>query len=153
MNFGKAVKSGFKNYANFQGRATRSEFWYWTLFFAMAYTGFYLAYITIGQNMGVSLMTAEIGNALMIAMLLLPSVAVTTRRLHDTNRSGWWQLIGVALFIGVILLPGLVNRQLGGILPMVALFALLGFLAKESDPAPNRFGLQTFEISSLNGVD
>jgi uncharacterized membrane protein YhaH (DUF805 family) len=75
VNFQTAIRSGFNNYANFKGRATRAEYWWWALFSLI------VQLVTSGQN--------AIGDLIGLA-ILLPSVAVTIRRLHDTNRRGWW---------------------------------------------------------------
>jgi len=88
MTFVAAIQSGFRNYAKFKGRASRSEYWWWTLFSLIvqaATSGF-------GDTIG----------GLVSLGILLPSLAVQVRRLHDTNRSGWWILwpiasLGVAL--------------------------------------------------------
>jgi uncharacterized membrane protein YhaH (DUF805 family) len=75
VNFQTAIRSGFNNYANFKGRATRAEYWWWALFSLI------VQLVTSGQN--------AIGDLIGLA-ILLPSIAVTIRRLHDTNRRGWW---------------------------------------------------------------
>ena len=76
-----------KNYFNFSGRATRSEFWYFMLFVLL----FGIVITLIEVIMG----TYDSGILSLIynLALLFPSLAVSTRRLHDTNRSGWWNLI------------------------------------------------------------
>ena len=94
MNFGEAIKSGFGNYVTFSGRAARSEFWYWTLFSALADLG--------GGIIDGALGTGLIGVVISLA-LLLPGVAVSVRRLHDLDRTGWWALIAFT-GIGIILL-------------------------------------------------
>jgi uncharacterized membrane protein YhaH (DUF805 family) len=79
MTFQESVKVCFSKYADFNGRASRSEYWWFVLF------------IVLG-----SAATSLFGNtlsALFSLATLLPSIAAATRRLHDTNRSGWWQLI------------------------------------------------------------
>ncbi len=76
MNFPSAIQSGFRNFANFKGRASRSEFWWWTLF------SFFVQAITSAVNDNV--------NSIASLALLLPSLAVNVRRLHDTDRRGWW---------------------------------------------------------------
>jgi len=89
--------SVFKNnYANFEGRARRSEFWYFGLFNMLA------AFATMALD-GVlgSAPFLYIGYAL---IAFIPGIAVSVRRLHDTNRSGWMLLIGLIPLIGVILL-------------------------------------------------
>ena len=79
MNFGQAIATCLGKYATFSGRASRSEFWWFTLF-----------------QLLLGLATAMLGetvNALISLALLLPALAVGTRRLHDIGRSGWWQLL------------------------------------------------------------
>ena len=88
MNLLEAVSTCFKKYATFSGRASRSEFWWFMLFQVI-----------------VVVVAAVLGQALQgIASLvfLLPSLAVSARRLHDNGRSGWWQLIsltGIGVFV------------------------------------------------------
>jgi uncharacterized membrane protein YhaH (DUF805 family) len=90
MTFSDAIQTCFSKYVNFNGTASRSEFWWWVLFC-------FLASIVLGfVNHKVS--------ALFSLATLLPSLAVTARRLHDTDRSGWWQLIGLVPVIGWIVL-------------------------------------------------
>ena len=102
MNFADAVRSVFSKYATFTGRARRSEFWWFVLFSAIV-------------NTVASVLDAVVGNKLIEILvtlaLLLPSLAVTVRRLHDTGRSGWWILIALIPLIGVIVL--LVLRAAG----------------------------------------
>ena len=101
MNFREAIKSGFGNYVTFSGRAARSEFWYWILFAALA--------DLVGGIIDGALGTGgPIGGAGLIGVvitlaLLLPGVAVSVRRLHDLDRTGWWVLIAFT-GIGIILL-------------------------------------------------
>ena len=87
MGFGEAIRVCFGKYARFGGRARRSEYWYFFLFTFLAglLAGFLDA--IIGRLAGVHdfLLLSVISNL----ALLLPSLAVTVRRLHDTNRSGW----------------------------------------------------------------
>jgi len=81
MSFADAIKAGFRNYANFKGRAMRSEFWWWTLFSFLAQA----AAGTVAES---------IGNLVSIA-LLLPSISAGVRRMHDVDRSGWWILFPI----------------------------------------------------------
>lgn len=83
--------NGFRNYANFQGRATRSAFWYFQL------VSFVLSIILTAISAGV------LGLLYSLAVLI-PALALGARRLHDTNRSGWWQLIAVIPLLGIIVL-------------------------------------------------
>lgn len=113
MNFSDAIKTCFSKYATFTGRAARPEFWYFTLFTI-------LVQLAIGV-IGVSY--ESLGNTLaglfgLIA--LLPSIAVGARRLHDIDRTGWWQLL---MFI-----------------PIFGIIVLILFWTKRGHEGPNRFG-------------
>jgi uncharacterized membrane protein YhaH (DUF805 family) len=90
MTFVDAVATCFKKYADFNGRAMRSEFWWWALFNLIGAIA--LGVISDKLSLAFSLAT------------LLPYIAVTTRRLHDTDRSGWLQLLGFIPVVGWILL-------------------------------------------------
>src|SRR5436189_326586 len=90
MGFGAAIQSCFSKYATFRGRAPRSEYWYFVLFSIL---------IQIPASILDSALSPERTSsrngpvsALLSLALLLPSLAVTVRRLHDTNRSGFWVL-------------------------------------------------------------
>jgi uncharacterized membrane protein YhaH (DUF805 family) len=95
MTFAQAVNSCFRNYWNFEGRAPRAEYWWWTLFNLLAsWLAAFLDLVTAGPDgflfgFGVGL------------FLLVPYVSVATRRLHDVGRSGWWQLLPLTI-IGII---------------------------------------------------
>jgi uncharacterized membrane protein YhaH (DUF805 family) len=97
MNFTQAITSGFQNYVNFKGRAARSEFWYWTLFSIIASIVGGIIDLVLG-TLGLSLIQNLVGLA-----LFLPGLAVSVRRLHDLDRTGWWMLIALT-GIGIILL-------------------------------------------------
>ncbi len=103
-----------KNYANFQGRARRKEYWGFTLFYMIFYI---LLEIVLGLAFGVSAGVSgsedvALGGSVVATLILLvislglliPSIAVAVRRLHDTDRSGWWMLIGLIPLIGAIVL-------------------------------------------------
>ena len=81
MNFEQAIKSGFANYANFKDRAARSEFWWFTLFCVL------LRILAIFPGI---LRIIGVTAALVV---LVPSLSIGVRRLHDVGRSGWWLLI------------------------------------------------------------
>ena len=85
MNFQNAIKSGFKNYANFNGRASRSEYWFFQLFIFLSFVFVVFA----------SVVSAELGRLFSIVLLgtYLPSIAVGWRRAHDAGRSGGWMAI------------------------------------------------------------
>ncbi|MBX3598726.1 MAG: DUF805 domain-containing protein [Rhizobiaceae bacterium] len=91
MNFFEAVGSFFRNYANFSGRASRSEYWY--------------SYLLICITSLVDLVEPSGNLSLFLALLtIVPLLAVSARRLHDINRSGWHQLLGILPPIGTIAL-------------------------------------------------
>jgi uncharacterized membrane protein YhaH (DUF805 family) len=102
MPFPDAVKICFNKYADFNGRARRSEFWWWVLF------TFLLGLVAsiIDSILGTRSSSSGTGVVQGLAQLavLLPSLAVGARRLHDTGRSGWWQLLWIAIVIGWIFL-------------------------------------------------
>jgi uncharacterized membrane protein YhaH (DUF805 family) len=88
MEFGQAISTCLSKYASFSGRATRPEFWWFFLFQVLAS----LAASMIGDWL----------NGLVVLVLLLPGLAVGTRRLHDIGKTGWWQLImltGIGYFL------------------------------------------------------
>jgi uncharacterized membrane protein YhaH (DUF805 family) len=107
-----------KKYAVFKGRARRKEYWYFVLFNT-------LITIVLGTIDGVTeLVSAEAGIGLLSGLytlaVLVPSIAVSVRRLHDTNRSGWWLLISLV--------------------PLVGPIVLLVFLVLDSQPGENQYG-------------
>ena len=90
MSFDQAIRNAFKNYVNFNGRACRSEYWYLVLFNAL---------------MSALMLTPlwPLGLVLDLAVVL-PLLAAACRRLHDTGRSGWYLLVGLAPPVGSIIL-------------------------------------------------
>jgi uncharacterized membrane protein YhaH (DUF805 family) len=103
MGFGAAVSAGFANYVNFSGRAPRSEYWYWVLFTIIVSI---VASAIDSFVFGTGGMTGQIGivDSLATLALLLPSISVGVRRLHDLDRSGWWLLLVFIPLIGGIVL-------------------------------------------------
>lgn len=101
MQFIEAIKSNFQNYSNFKTRACRSEFWWFTLFLMLAGIGFTLVDVFIGSfdsNSGYGLLSTLFNLA-----TIIPSFAVSVRRLHDVGHSGWWLFIALT-GIGILLL-------------------------------------------------
>jgi uncharacterized membrane protein YhaH (DUF805 family) len=91
-----------KKYAVFNGRARRKEYWMFLLFNIVIS----IVLALIDTTLGLMVAGGSIGVLGLIYGLavLLPGIGVAIRRLHDTNRSGWWLLIGFVPFIGVIVL-------------------------------------------------
>lgn len=119
MSFGQAISSVFKNYANFNGRARCSEFWFFALFNLIIYlAASVINYLIAGS----SDTTSIIGIIYLLYSLatILPSLAVSWRRLHDIGKSGAY-----ILFI---------------LIPLVGWIFLLAWFVKDSDMGENRFG-------------
>lgn len=98
MDFGESIKVCFNKFATFDGRARRSEYWWWMLF---------------------TLIINSVLCGLPALVFLIPSWAVTARRLHDTGHSGWWQLFNLVPF-GFIL--------------------IIIWCVQDSDPGANEYG-------------
>jgi uncharacterized membrane protein YhaH (DUF805 family) len=107
MSFGDAIQSFWTNYANFNGRARRSEYWFIALFLGLTTIGASIIDSAIFvDDIDTLLATGGWGPVGLIWTLavLLPSFSVLVRRLHDTGRSAWWLLIGLVPIAGVIVL-------------------------------------------------
>ncbi len=107
-----------KKYAVFHGRARRKEYWYFILLSSIIST-----VLTIVDSVtGTFNSASEVGllGGIYLLATLVPSLAVTVRRLHDTNRSGWWILLGLVPVVGVII--------------------LIVFLALDGSPQDNDYG-------------
>jgi uncharacterized membrane protein YhaH (DUF805 family) len=97
MDFWSAVKSAYSKYATFAGRAPRSEYWSFFLFYVLLAIVASILDIALFGYTGAFYAIVALAN-------LIPSLAVTVRRLHDTDRSGWWFFIGLVPLIGAIVL-------------------------------------------------
>ena len=121
MEFKEAVAHVFSNYATFNGRACRSEYWWFVLFSFLA--GIVTAII--------SAITMGGGGPLMVLLqlaLFLPGLAVAVRRLHDIDKSGWWYLI--------ILIP------------LIGAIVLMIWFCRKGTVGPNRFGEDHSQVST-----
>ena len=143
MNFKKPVKTYFKKYATFNGRASRSEFWYfWLLTFAV------YAIVLILSNTTLLILhnivpTADVSIGLIVVLgviflaTLVPFIAVTARRLHDVNKSGWFQIIPLPF----LLLSGVVLPKIPSVLIGMGLYIYLFVLyCSAGGKKKNRFG-------------
>ncbi len=99
------------HYATFSGRTGREAFWMFMLFYFVIYIGLTIVLSLVGLEAAVMLFTLGV---------LIPSIAITTRRLHDIGKSGWWQLIGF--------------------IPLLGLIVMIIFLIRESDTGDNEYG-------------
>lgn len=111
MLFLDAIKICFSKYVVFSGRASRSEYWWFTLFTLVI--GFVIAKFV------------PLLGAIFYLAVLLPSLAVGARRLHDTNRTAWWLLLYL--------------------LPLIGVIVLLVFFVLESTPGQNDYGENPLE--------
>jgi uncharacterized membrane protein YhaH (DUF805 family) len=120
MNPIEAVKSYFRNWKDFGGRACRSEYWWAILFTPVV---FLLVFMLLGGLLGgsESILVGILG-VITYVFGVIAGLSLVTRRLHDVNRSGWWYLIA---FTGIGLLP------------------LLYWLCEKGDEGDNRFGEMT----------
>ena len=100
MDFQTSIKTCFNKYADFSGRALRSEFWWFVLF---SFLGGIITTIIDIMILGYSIESYGPVNIIFSVVLILPGIAVTARRLHDINKSGWWQLIELTI-IGILLI-------------------------------------------------
>ncbi|MCF6379479.1 DUF805 domain-containing protein [Nocardioides KLBMP 9356] len=90
-----AVRTCFSKYVDFSGRARRSEYWYFTLFNII---------LSVVASFIDAALSSQVVGLLVTLALFLPGLAVSVRRLHDTDRSGWWILIGLIPIVGWIVL-------------------------------------------------
>lgn len=135
MGFSEAIHRVFiRKYATFSGRAPRSEFWWFTLFYFAVFFILLLILLALGAQdvsasgqMPMSATLLIVVTGIFALASLVPLLAVTVRRLHDRNFSGWW-------YLGAIV---------AGFLPVVgwiASIALLVVCALPGTAGPNRFG-------------
>jgi len=111
MSFIEAIKHNFRNYVTFSGRARRSEFWWWILFvwlgaIALSIVDLTLFGTTVDSEPGSIERTTNFAPFSWIFMLavLLPTISVAVRRLHDRDKSGWWYWLGLVPIVGPIIL-------------------------------------------------
>jgi len=114
-----------QKYGEFGGRAQRAEYWYFVLFNILV--AFALAVVE-----GIAGIFPESDQSVLVGIyelaILIPSLAVSVRRLHDTSRSGWWLLLGLVPFGSLVVLV---------------------FLLQGSDPSTNRFGTSLRPVAGL----
>ncbi len=121
-----------RQYADFSGRARRTEFWMFVLFNAIALIILgildnLLGFSTTTMGTGSIAVSGGILTAIYQLAVLIPSLAVGARRLHDTGKSGWWQLLAL--------------------IPLVGAIILIVFWATAGDPSPNQHGVNPKQAS------
>lgn len=169
LSFPEAIKSCLRQYARFSGRATRAEYWWWVLGLV---AGHILLSIVDGIIFGFEPDSFRLLDSLFGLATLLPSLAVTARRLHDIGRTGWWQLawlgVGIlgavpfavmlvlALFGGIsgeFSLGAAILQAIAGLLISIAIWIGLvvwqiWWLASQGQPGPNRHGADPRALTS-----
>ena len=137
---------GLKKYAEFEGRARRKEYWMFILFYFI----FTIAAVVLDEILG----SEPVIYTVYVLVLILPYLAVTVRRLHDTNRSGWWILLPcisliIAIFTTILFsfllltfdFQGLfIAPILGYIILIIGWAVLLVFTLQDSDVGNNWYG-------------
>ena len=124
------VETITKRYADFSGRARRSEYWYYTLFSTLIFLG-----VAILGGILVGATESPLGIGLIVLLflpLIIPSLAVTVRRLHDSGKSGWFLLLQIVPFGGLV----------------IFIFTVL-----DSEPQTNRWGPNPKSAGLHNAAD
>ena len=98
MTFVESVEHVFSNYFNAEGRASRSEYWWWYLFTILASIAVSLLGVILDYFMGLEFLSTILTWGLSI-LIVIPNICVQIRRYHDINRSGWWILCPIVCFI------------------------------------------------------
>ena len=105
VSFPGAVKLGFRRYVDFKGRSTRAEYWWWALFIFLVGSTLHIVDSLI---VTISPISARPFSSIFLLLTLVPGVAVTTRRLHDIGKSGWWQLAWFGAIFGTYIVGWIV---------------------------------------------
>ena len=143
MNFVQSIKTCFRKYANFKGRAMRSEFWWFQLLIVIATFG---AMAADSVLLGYSLEEAVTPLAFIVEIgLVVPSASVMARRLHDIGWSGWVQLpvfLTNAVYLDIWFPDGSLSLTSTMLSSVGALFwfMLVIFLIRDSQPKTNKYG-------------
>ena len=170
MTIQESVKVCLRKYADFSGRATRAEYWWWVL--ATLIVSFAVAAIDGFVNALAAPYSFSPFSAIFGLAVLLPDLAVTTRRLHDIGKSGWWQLawfaiagtgwlifaVGLAftlvsLFSGggwnddffndvkfIAFVPAIVTLVIALLVSLAVFIWALLWMVRQGESGPNRFG-------------
>ena len=146
VSFGEAIALGFRKYFDFRGRAQRAEYWWWVLFTTLAS----IALQAVDAVTGFPVL-----DALFSLATIIPTLAVSWRRMHDIGRSGWWNFlvfipIALMAFAMFPLFSQPAGTELEGFALILAIVGVVGTLAaaiyvlvllvRDSDRGTNRFG-------------
>lgn len=167
----QSVKTCFRKYADFSGRASRSEFWWFMFFgfipmivfevvdlqvFSFLPEGEYTQTFTTTMLSSFGITNGLFGT-LTALILLVPSLAVTARRLHDVNITGWWQLlIYGSLFIDLPFNQRPEDDPMLYIPTLVMMLIFLTFVViwlRKGTPSLNRYGLPTDHEDTISAFD
>ena len=158
MSFTQAINSCFLKFLTFEGRAPRSEYWFFYLFTQLVIGALYLLELVLDRAGGANGRTLFFLNIIAAGALIPPHLSVTIRRLHDTGRSGFWVLAPIAplpFVIGLIMAPegalsfwassvdediALVAVSILGLAWVAIFLALFIFMVLPGDPKANQFG-------------
>ena len=127
MSFAQSIETCFSKYATFEGRASRAEYWWFNLFVILATPiGGFILGVILGYSLatvGISWQTIEeiatLADFVLGVFIVIPQIAVGTRRLHDIGRSGWWQLLHLTII---------------GSIPLIVMFCF------RTKPQANQYG-------------
>ena len=143
------AKRPLQKYADFSGRAPRAEYWWYVLAIIIAYIVVGIVEGILGINTMIAGMYGPL-SALLWLGTLVPSLAVGARRLHDTDRSGWWLLLPIVPYCIAFALGGaalasgsMAEMGTAGIFLMIGLIGaivLLVFMVLPGTPGDNRYG-------------
>ncbi len=163
MSVENSIKSGFREGVNFSGRASRSEYWYFFLFFVLVYAASSIP-LRVALSGGDSFESVMAGSKwfmlplIVVLVFILPIMSLSVRRLHDIDRMGWWVTmpIGFGLLSNIFLFASIdsLGRNgvpVGAILCMigaaVSSLVLLAFYCMKGTDGANRFGVPS-EVNS-----
>ena len=132
MGFVESIKICFGKYAKFDGRASKSEFWYFFLFcFIFMFVGGFLLGLSGASQAGID------GAVLFLLLpIFIPSIAVAARRLHDINQSGWMQCIFIPGFFADVLMGT------GYVIYIMTLALYAFWFSQAGKKGKNKFGAQ-----------
>jgi uncharacterized membrane protein YhaH (DUF805 family) len=147
MSFSESIRTCFSKYAVFEGRARRSEYWWFQLFCLLVSTAAGLVPVL---------------GALVALALILPQLSAQVRRLHDGDRSGWFILLpsptgilavgaGIAAFSGSSRLLGILSA-LFGLASLAAWIILLVWYCQRGTIGSNRYGPDPYDAATQSGA-